>query len=200
MRPGVDVSRGREVPPASSTLGPLPRSSPPPVPISGPGPVDGAPVVTAAPPPPWQRPVPAEPEGALLALPLVVGLLNLVAPYLYRCLAALERHDSPVLEVYVAICRCVSAQGKWGFPGVQSLSPRHPSLSLHVLCPHRNLILKTVILGILCYHWLGRRVGTLKDQVRVGLGGAGGSVRGCPGRRDGVQGWRLTAAPHASLT
>ncbi|XP_019499986.1 PREDICTED: transmembrane channel-like protein 6 isoform X2 [Hipposideros armiger] len=79
-----------------------------------------------------ESPVPAEPEGALLALPLVVCLLNLVAPYLYRCLAALERHDSPELEVYVAICR--------------------------------NLILKTVILGILCYHWLGRRVGALKDQ------------------------------------
>lgn len=79
-----------------------------------------------------ERPVSAEREGALLALPVVVGLINLGAPYLYRCLAALERHDSPVLEVYVAICR--------------------------------NLILKMVVLGILCYHWLGRRVGALKDQ------------------------------------
>lgn len=79
-----------------------------------------------------ERPVSAEREGALLALPVVVGLMNLGAPYLYRCLAALERHDSPVLEVYVAICR--------------------------------NLILKMVVLGILCYHWLGRRVGALKDQ------------------------------------
>uniref|UniRef100_A0A8D1BYA5 Transmembrane channel-like protein n=1 Tax=Sus scrofa TaxID=9823 RepID=A0A8D1BYA5_PIG len=79
-----------------------------------------------------ERPVSAEREGALLALPMVVGLINLGAPYLYRCLAALERHDSPVLEVYVAICR--------------------------------NLILKMVVLGILCYHWLGRRVGALKDQ------------------------------------
>eukprot|EP00069_Balaena_mysticetus_P020887 bmy_13161T0 len=79
-----------------------------------------------------QSRVSAEWDGALLALPLVVCLLNLGAPYLFRVLAALERHDSPVLEVYVAICR--------------------------------NLILKMVILGILCYHWLGRRVGTLKDQ------------------------------------
>ncbi|XP_027968634.1 transmembrane channel-like protein 6 isoform X4 [Eumetopias jubatus] len=79
-----------------------------------------------------KSPVSAEQEGALLALPVVVGLLNRGAPYLFRCLAALERHDSPVLEVYVAVCR--------------------------------NLILKMVILGILCYHWLGRRVGTLKDQ------------------------------------
>lgn len=79
-----------------------------------------------------QSPVLAEREGALLALPLVVCLLNLGAPYLFRGLAALERHDSPGLEVYVAICR--------------------------------NLILKMVILGILCYHWLGRRVGALKDQ------------------------------------
>ncbi|XP_007462454.1 PREDICTED: transmembrane channel-like protein 6 [Lipotes vexillifer] len=75
---------------------------------------------------------PAERDGALLALPLVVCLLNLGAPYLFRVLAILEWHDSPVLEVYVAICR--------------------------------NLILKVVTLGILCYHWLGRRVGTLKDQ------------------------------------
>ncbi|XP_040100622.1 transmembrane channel-like protein 6 isoform X3 [Oryx dammah] len=79
-----------------------------------------------------QSPVSAEREAVLLLLPLVVCLLNLGAPYLFRILAALERHDSPVLEVYVAICR--------------------------------NLILKMVTLGILCYHWLGRRVGTLKDQ------------------------------------
>ncbi|XP_061248674.1 transmembrane channel-like protein 6 isoform X6 [Bos javanicus] len=79
-----------------------------------------------------QSPVSAEREAVLLLLPLVVCLLNLGGPYLFRILAALERHDSPVLEVYVAICR--------------------------------NLILKMVTLGILCYHWLGRRVGTLKDQ------------------------------------
>ncbi|XP_035890098.1 transmembrane channel-like protein 6 isoform X2 [Phyllostomus discolor] len=79
-----------------------------------------------------QSPVSAQPEGALLGLPFVVGLLNLVAPYLYRGLAVLERQDSPVLEVYVAICR--------------------------------NLILKMVVLGILCYHWLGRRVGALNNQ------------------------------------
>lgn len=79
-----------------------------------------------------ESPVSAEREASLLVLPLVVCLLNLVAPYLYRCLALLERHDSPVLEVYVAICR--------------------------------NLILKMVILGILCYHWLGRRVNTLEGQ------------------------------------
>ncbi|XP_026936639.1 transmembrane channel-like protein 6 isoform X3 [Sagmatias obliquidens] len=79
-----------------------------------------------------QSRVSAERDWALLALPLVVCLLNLGAPYLFRVLAVLERHDSPVLEVYVAICR--------------------------------NLILKVVIVGILCYHWLGRRVGTLKDQ------------------------------------
>ncbi|XP_060058816.1 transmembrane channel-like protein 6 isoform X2 [Erinaceus europaeus] len=79
-----------------------------------------------------ESPMSAEREGSLLVLPLVVCLLNLGAPYLYRCLASLERHDSPVLEVYVAICR--------------------------------NLILKMVILGILCYHWLGRRVNTLGGQ------------------------------------
>ncbi|XP_053426520.1 transmembrane channel-like protein 6 isoform X1 [Nycticebus coucang] len=79
-----------------------------------------------------QGPVAAGQEVMLLALPLVVCLLNLTAPYLYRCLATLEPHDSPVLEVYVAICR--------------------------------NLILKTVIMGVLCYHWLGRRVGALQGR------------------------------------
>uniref|UniRef100_A0A8C6C8E2 Transmembrane channel-like protein n=1 Tax=Monodon monoceros TaxID=40151 RepID=A0A8C6C8E2_MONMO len=55
-----------------------------------------------------QSRVSAEQDGALLALPLVVCLLNLGAPYLFRVLAVLERHDSPVLEVYVAICRLIS--------------------------------------------------------------------------------------------
>ncbi|EAW89492.1 transmembrane channel-like 6, isoform CRA_c, partial [Homo sapiens] len=56
-----------------------------------------------------QSPEAAGQEAVLLVLPLVVGLLNLGAPYLCRVLAALEPHDSPVLEVYVAICRCVAA-------------------------------------------------------------------------------------------
>lgn len=79
-----------------------------------------------------KNPVSANQEGLLLALPLVVCVLNLGAPYLYRGLAALERHDSPEVEVYVAICR--------------------------------NLVLKMVVLGILCYHWLGRRVDALQGQ------------------------------------
>ncbi|XP_023569715.1 transmembrane channel-like protein 6 isoform X5 [Octodon degus] len=79
-----------------------------------------------------QSPVAAGQEAGLLVLPVVVCLLNLVAPYLFRCLAILEQHDSPVLEVYVAICR--------------------------------NLVLKMAILGVLCYHWLGRRVATLQGQ------------------------------------
>lgn len=74
----------------------------------------------------------AQQEWRLLALPLVVCLFNLAAPYLFRGLAALELQESPVLEVFVAICR--------------------------------NLILKMVTLGILCYHWLGRRVEALQDQ------------------------------------
>uniref|UniRef100_A0A8C5Z5F9 Transmembrane channel-like protein n=1 Tax=Marmota marmota marmota TaxID=9994 RepID=A0A8C5Z5F9_MARMA len=77
-------------------------------------------------------PVSAGQEARLLALPLVVSLLNLGASYLFRGLAALERHESPGLEVYVSICR--------------------------------NLILKMAILGILCYHWLGRRVAALQGQ------------------------------------
>lgn len=112
-------------------------------------------------------------EGSLLALPLVVCLLNLGAPYLYRCLASLERHDSPVLEVYVAICRCVAGRqvgACWDSPSVsQALFPQP-------LCPPplRNLILKMVILGILCYHWLGRRVNTLGGQVRSQAAGVVG--------------------------
>lgn len=54
---------------------------------------------------PWQTWVAEDQEVALLALPLVVSLLNLGASYLFRGLAALERLDSPLLEVYVAVCR-----------------------------------------------------------------------------------------------
>ncbi|XP_069848990.1 transmembrane channel-like protein 6 isoform X1 [Dipodomys merriami] len=52
-----------------------------------------------------QSPGTGSQEARLLALPLVVSLLNLGAPYLFRGLASLEQHESPVLEVYVAICR-----------------------------------------------------------------------------------------------
>ncbi|XP_048221707.1 transmembrane channel-like protein 6 isoform X2 [Perognathus longimembris pacificus] len=52
-----------------------------------------------------QSPVTGSQEARLLALPLVASLLNLGAPYLFRGLATLERHESPVLQVYVAICR-----------------------------------------------------------------------------------------------
>ncbi|XP_075418400.1 transmembrane channel-like protein 6 isoform X2 [Tenrec ecaudatus] len=79
-----------------------------------------------------QRPAAYSQEVALLALPLVVSLVNLLAPYLFRVLASLERHQSPMLEVLVAVCR--------------------------------NLIFKMIILGILCYHWLGRRVRILQGQ------------------------------------
>lgn len=128
----------------------------------------------------------ADQEGALLALPVVVCLLNLGAPYLFRCLAALERQDSPVLEVYLAICRYVAGWGGGRWPGAGPLFPGSPSLSaprLLVLC--RNLIFKMAILGILCYHWLGRRVGTLQDQVREA---PGARRRGCSAARDGGAG------------
>ncbi|XP_072737609.1 transmembrane channel-like protein 6 [Ciconia boyciana] len=68
----------------------------------------------------WQQ------EAILLVLPLVVSLFNALMPHLYNLLAMWEKQDSPVAEVYVAICR--------------------------------NLILKTVVLGLLCYQWLSRRV------------------------------------------
>ncbi|XP_042658593.1 transmembrane channel-like protein 6 isoform X2 [Tyto alba] len=65
-------------------------------------------------------------EAILLVLPLVVSLLNALMPHLYNLLATWEKQDSPVAQVYVAICR--------------------------------NLILKMVVLGLLCYQWLSRRV------------------------------------------
>ncbi|NXI41660.1 TMC6 protein, partial [Galbula dea] len=68
----------------------------------------------------WQQ------EAILLVLPLVVSLLNMLMPYLYNLLAMWEKQDSPMAQVYVAICR--------------------------------NLILKMVVLGLLCYQWLSRRV------------------------------------------
>ncbi|XP_054832982.1 transmembrane channel-like protein 6 isoform X2 [Eublepharis macularius] len=69
-------------------------------------------------------------EALLLALPLLVSLINLLMPYMYNLLAAWEKQESPVLEVYIAICR--------------------------------NLILKMVVLGLLCYHWLSRKVTSSK--------------------------------------
>uniref|UniRef100_A0A8B9S381 Transmembrane channel-like protein n=1 Tax=Apteryx owenii TaxID=8824 RepID=A0A8B9S381_APTOW len=65
-------------------------------------------------------------EAVLLVLPLVVSLINAAMPHLYNLLATWEKWDSPVLEVYVAICR--------------------------------NLVLKMVVLGLLCYQWLSRKV------------------------------------------
>ncbi|KAM5135807.1 transmembrane channel-like protein 6 [Mantella aurantiaca] len=66
-----------------------------------------------------------EVEAMLLLLPLAVSMCNLLLPYMYHGLRLWERLDSPILEVYIAICR--------------------------------NLILKIVILGVLCYHWLKRK-------------------------------------------
>lgn len=47
----------------------------------------------------WQQ------EVILLVLPLMVSLLNALMPHLYNLLAMWEKQDSPVAEVYVAICR-----------------------------------------------------------------------------------------------
>ncbi|XP_072259522.1 transmembrane channel-like protein 6 [Pyxicephalus adspersus] len=66
-----------------------------------------------------------EVEAKLLLLPSAVSLCNLLLPYLYHALGLWELLDSPILEVYIAICR--------------------------------NLMLKIVILGVLCYHWLKRK-------------------------------------------
>uniref|UniRef100_A0A8D0EEU5 Transmembrane channel-like protein n=1 Tax=Salvator merianae TaxID=96440 RepID=A0A8D0EEU5_SALMN len=71
-------------------------------------------------------------EARLLCLPLLVSLINFFMPYVYNLLAALEKQESPVLEVYVAICR--------------------------------NLILKMVVLGVLCYDWLSRTATSSRTQ------------------------------------
>ncbi|XP_032562500.1 transmembrane channel-like protein 6 [Chiroxiphia lanceolata] len=47
----------------------------------------------------WQQ------EAILLVLPLMVSLLNALMPHLYNLLAMWEKQDSPVTQVYVAICR-----------------------------------------------------------------------------------------------
>ncbi|KAM3923687.1 transmembrane channel-like protein 6 [Leptodactylus fuscus] len=67
----------------------------------------------------------SEVEAMLLPLPLAVSLCNLLLPYMYHALGLWEKLDSPILEVYIAICR--------------------------------NLLLKVVVLGVLCYHWLMRK-------------------------------------------
>uniref|UniRef100_A0A8D0H5V7 Transmembrane channel-like protein n=1 Tax=Sphenodon punctatus TaxID=8508 RepID=A0A8D0H5V7_SPHPU len=46
-------------------------------------------------------------EALLLALPLLVSVINLFMPYLYNLLAVWEKHEAPVLEVYVAVCRLI---------------------------------------------------------------------------------------------
>ena len=79
--------------------------------------------------------------------------------------------------------RCTwPSAGKWpgGAPQGAPSARQAPLPQPAGLALHRNLILKMVVLGILCYHWLGRRVGALKDQVSGDLGGAGGG-RGCAG-------------------
>lgn len=43
---------------------------------------------------------------------------------------------------------------------MERLWPGIPSIHLFL---YRSLILKTAVLGVLCYHWLGRRVATLQD-------------------------------------
>ncbi|XP_044156137.1 transmembrane channel-like protein 6 [Bufo gargarizans] len=73
-----------------------------------------------------------EVEAMLLPLPLAVSLCNLLLPYMYHALGLWEKLDSPILEVYIAICR--------------------------------NLLLKVVILGVLCYHWLLRKAKYLENK------------------------------------
>lgn len=55
--------------------------------------------------------------------------------------------------------------GAWaaGYGFLESLLSSIP-LSLQNLHLFRNLILKMAVLGVLCYHWLGRRVAALQDQ------------------------------------
>lgn len=146
----------------------------------------------------------AERDWALLALPLVVCLLNLGAPYLFRVLAVLERHDSPVLEVYVAICRCVVGWDRQvGLSGAGPLSPRHPSLSLCTPSPlfPQEPHPQGGHPGDSLLPLAGPQGGHPEGPGEGGLGGAGRGVglpgplkRVCPGPRLGVD----VVAPHSS--
>ncbi|XP_077107463.1 transmembrane channel-like protein 6 [Ranitomeya variabilis] len=73
-----------------------------------------------------------EVEAMLLPLPLAVSFCNLLLPYMYHLLGLWEKLDSPILEVYIAICR--------------------------------NLLLKVVILGVLCYHWILRKTNYTENK------------------------------------
>ncbi|XP_056406126.1 transmembrane channel-like protein 6 isoform X3 [Hyla sarda] len=73
-----------------------------------------------------------EVEAMLLPLPLAVSLCNLLLPYMYHALGLWEKLDSPILDVYIAICR--------------------------------NLMLKIVILGVLCYHWIIRKAKYMENK------------------------------------
>ncbi|XP_073540284.1 transmembrane channel-like protein 6 isoform X1 [Phyllobates terribilis] len=73
-----------------------------------------------------------EVEAMLLPLPLAVSFCNLLLPYMYHALGLWEKLDSPILEVYIAICR--------------------------------NLLLKVVILGVLCYHWILRKTNYTENK------------------------------------
>ncbi|XP_032471976.1 transmembrane channel-like protein 6 isoform X10 [Phocoena sinus] len=95
-----------------------------------------------------QSRVSAERDGALLALPLVVCLLNLGAPYLFRVLAVLERHDSPVLEVYVAICSLCTPSPL--FPQEPHPQGGHPGDSLLPLAGPQGGHPEGPVLGGLC--------------------------------------------------
>lgn len=110
----------------------------------------------------------------------------------------------------MAICRCEARwQARCGLSGRDLCLPGTPPSACTPTLFHRNLILKMVTLGILCYHWLGRRVGTLVPGVRRtsdywwGPGGSRpltvasphltfpGSVRKRPGGAGWQGGWGL---------
>lgn len=144
-----------------------PSGQPPPARAHGwSRPQDGAPAVTAAPPP---------------AEPGVHGAGGGAAGPAHRGMRPQSGRPLPVpLPGGPGAARLPGAGGvrghlqvrgqagqveaSWGAASVPRSALSPPRLPV----PYRNLILKMVILGILCYHWLGRRVGVLKEQVRWG--------------------------------
>lgn len=92
----------------------------------------------------------------------MVSFINLLLPGLFNLAAWMEDYESPSVRTYVAISRY--KQSNRMVTDVRVYTCRtgngfHVSIS-------RNLMLKVSILGVLCYHWLGR---VAADPKIIGL-------------------------------
>lgn len=102
-------------------------------------------------------------DASLLALPVVVSSINLLLPGFFNAVAWMEEYDSPSVLNYISISRYSHA-----CPAVDDKALRDALIvKSRVFCvSHRNLLLKVSLLGVLCYHWLGR---VASDPTSLGL-------------------------------